>query len=246
MLKHAYLIIAHNEFEVLQRLALALDNENHDIYIHFDAKVKELPMLKVEKSSLFILKERVDICWGNITQLEAEYKLWQIAYENNEYAFYHLISGQHYPLRSAFELYKYFSTYFGYSIFLPMYTYEEEIDAKIRRYNFFAKYMMSGKNRYSYKVGRFLWNMALKPQKIFNVRRYKNESFYKTSNWCSLTSDAVKYMLDNKENILLKYRHTFCADEFFVLSELMNSYLKEKCMFDMNMLKVEFVARVCS
>lgn len=36
---HAYLIIAHNEFEVLQKLVGALDDPRNDIYIHFDKKV---------------------------------------------------------------------------------------------------------------------------------------------------------------------------------------------------------------
>lgn len=241
-MRHAYLIIAHNEFEVLQRLVSALDYEMHDIYIHFDAKVKKIPLITTQKSALYILSKRIDTCWGDITLLEVEYELWEHAHTQGGYSFYHLISGQHYPLRPANELYHYSSTFSGKSIFLPMYTNEEEIDAKIRRYNFFAKYMMSGKNRYCYKVGRFLWNLILKPQKILNIKRYKKEHFYKASQWCSLTCDAIEYLLANREDILRKYRYTFCADEFFVLSELMNSCLKEKCLFDMNILKVEFVA----
>ena len=42
-MKHAYLIIAHNEFEVLKRLISALDHEANDIYVHIDAKVKPFP-----------------------------------------------------------------------------------------------------------------------------------------------------------------------------------------------------------
>ena len=38
-MKHAYLIIAHNEFEILKRLIQALDDERNDIYIHFDRKL---------------------------------------------------------------------------------------------------------------------------------------------------------------------------------------------------------------
>ena len=38
-MKHAYLIIAHNDFEILKKLVSLLDNEHNDIYIHFDAKV---------------------------------------------------------------------------------------------------------------------------------------------------------------------------------------------------------------
>ncbi|UVV53809.1 hypothetical protein NXY15_04150 [Bacteroides thetaiotaomicron] len=41
-MKHAYLIIAHNEFEILKRLIQALDDERNDIYIHFDRKAESL------------------------------------------------------------------------------------------------------------------------------------------------------------------------------------------------------------
>ena len=37
-MKHAYLIIAHNEFEIQKRLIQALDDERNDIYIHFDTR----------------------------------------------------------------------------------------------------------------------------------------------------------------------------------------------------------------
>ena len=42
-MKHAYLIIAHHEFEVLEKLIQSLDDARNDIYIHFDRKLKSLP-----------------------------------------------------------------------------------------------------------------------------------------------------------------------------------------------------------
>ena len=41
MEKHAYLIIAHNEFYILERLIKLLDDKRHDIYLHIDLKVKD-------------------------------------------------------------------------------------------------------------------------------------------------------------------------------------------------------------
>ena len=38
MEKHAYLIICHNQFKLLKKLIMMLDNENNDIYIHIDKK----------------------------------------------------------------------------------------------------------------------------------------------------------------------------------------------------------------
>ena len=41
MEKHAYLIVAHNNFYILERLVKLLDYEFNDIYIHIDKKVKD-------------------------------------------------------------------------------------------------------------------------------------------------------------------------------------------------------------
>ena len=36
--KHAILIMAHNQFEILEKLMTQLDHERNDIYIHIDRK----------------------------------------------------------------------------------------------------------------------------------------------------------------------------------------------------------------
>ena len=70
MKKHTYLIMAHNEFEVLKELLLGLDDDRNHIYIHFDKKVKEIPDLKLEKSKLYILENRIDVRWGTFLRLK--------------------------------------------------------------------------------------------------------------------------------------------------------------------------------
>lgn len=36
--KHAYLIMAHNEFDILEKQLILLDDYRNDIYIHIDKK----------------------------------------------------------------------------------------------------------------------------------------------------------------------------------------------------------------
>ena len=63
-MKHAYLIMAHHEFEVLGKLVQAIDDKRNDIFIHFDAKLKSYPVLKAHNANLYILEKRIDIHWG--------------------------------------------------------------------------------------------------------------------------------------------------------------------------------------
>lgn len=67
--RHAYLIMAHNEPEVLKRLLLLLDDIRNDIYIHIDKKATELSpkMISkwIEKSSLYFT-HRTNVSWGGV------------------------------------------------------------------------------------------------------------------------------------------------------------------------------------
>lgn len=72
-MKHAYLILAHGDFELLQCLVSALDDERNDLYVHVDKKVKELPSLTVHKCRLYLIDERIDVRWGSVRMLEAEF-----------------------------------------------------------------------------------------------------------------------------------------------------------------------------
>ena len=53
-MKHAYLILAHHAFGLLQLLVETLDDPRNDIYVHVDRKVKEMPSLKTSQADLVI------------------------------------------------------------------------------------------------------------------------------------------------------------------------------------------------
>ena len=63
-MKHAFLIIAHSEFSLLQLLIDMLDDTCNDIYVHIDKKVLYMPELHTKYSHLNILENRIDVRWG--------------------------------------------------------------------------------------------------------------------------------------------------------------------------------------
>ena len=52
--RHAYLIMAHNEWELLNTLLSLIDDPRNDIFLHIDKKVKTMPVLK--RSSVISLR----------------------------------------------------------------------------------------------------------------------------------------------------------------------------------------------
>lgn len=74
--KHAYCIIAHNDERLLNILLSQLDDIRNDIFLLIDSKsyLKNEDILTPQKSRLFLLP-RMDIRWGDISQIDAELNL---------------------------------------------------------------------------------------------------------------------------------------------------------------------------
>src|SRR5690606_21952914 len=109
-MKQAFLILAHNEFEILERLVRVLDDPRFDIYIHFDKKSKEPPVLKTKHSRLYILNNRIDVRWGDYSMVEAELILFEAATKRRNYKYLHLLSGVDFPIKSMDQIYDFFDT----------------------------------------------------------------------------------------------------------------------------------------
>ena len=226
-MRHAWLIIAHNEFGILQRLVSALDAPECDFYVHIDKKVKLLPELTAKAGKLTILKDRIDVRWGSMTQIMCEIELLKEAAKNGNHDYYHIISGTTLPLIPIAEIDAFFGINKGNSIMSCLckdQPYQETL--KAHRYNLFlhnyASYGFKG------RLSQVLWKSSIAVQRILGIETNKNRSFYKASNWLSLTQEAVDYILSKEKEIHKTYRYSFCGDEYFIPSELMASPLKNR------------------
>ena len=50
--------------------------------------------LVLSKARLFVLAQRADVRWGNLSQIKAQYVLFEEALKHGPDAYYHLLSGQ--------------------------------------------------------------------------------------------------------------------------------------------------------
>ena len=237
-MRHAWLIIAHNEFEILQKLVSLLDQAQSDIIVHIDKKVRQLPEIHADKARLIILEDRIDVRWGTVSQIRTELTLLEEAAKQGPYDYYHIISGTTLPLQIYTGLEDYFSHKEGNSIVTGMCKdepYQETL--KIHRYNFFVK-DFTNPARWKSKVSQFLWRAAIAVQRLLGIRINREGEYYKASNWLSLTEEAVRHILFRRPEIEKKYRWSFCGDEFFIPSELMASpELRQKIVNDEKYLK---------
>lgn len=218
-MKHAYLIMTHNQFLALQELVSVLDDERNDIFIHFDRKVKSIPALHTRFSRLVILKDRVSVIWGDVSQIKAEYALYKAAFEPGRYAYYHLISGVHFPLMSNDGLHRWFDACNGACVLRDVPLTDEEIQMRFGLYHFFMKHLVS-RNRFVNKLYHLGWRFVLGLQKSLGIKRDTSFIRGKASQWSSLNEDAVRLLLANERVARKRFSRSFCCDEFFVRSFL--------------------------
>lgn len=230
-MRHAYLILTHGDFEVLEQLIGVLDNERNDVYVHIDKRVKNIPSLKMAKGRLTILANRIRTYWGDSSLMEAELLLLQAAWSNAGYHYYHIISGVHFPLMNQDNIHGFFEKHYPKSLLMTMCTDDKEIRFKLGRYHFFV-HSLAPKGTVKAKVANFLWRAFLLIQKPFPSRDIGGVDA-KASQWCSLTDKAVEYILSQKQFVEKRFRHTFCCDEFFVPYLLKKGFLEYESVPDL-------------
>lgn len=223
-MKHAYLIIAHNNIENLCALISQIDNFNNDIYIFIDKKWKnftfEMVRKIVNKSNVFFTK-RFKIYWGGYSLIKAEIALFEAAYNNeNNYSYYHLLSGADLCLKSQKQIHDFFDGNGGNFLTFCGNDWNNIAIDRIKYYH-----LNNLKNNLICKIDKF----SVKVQKCLKINRLKkiNMKILGGSQWTSLNNDAVKYILDNKDVIKKMFNHCNCGDELYKQTLLYNSFLKD-------------------
>ena len=225
-MKHAYLIQAHNDFYILERLIKLIDYENNDIYIHIDKKVKKFNFKYyknlTKKSNVYFTK-RIDVRWGSYKQIKSELILFEAAYQKH-YDYYHLISGIDLIIKGQKEIHTFFEKNKGKEFI----TFDCHDKAKkstvdrIRYYHLFTNNMRS-QNKVIFKISNSLHTRLFNLQKKIGFKRKIPFEIRKGANWVSITDNLVGYILKNKKVVKKYFSKSYCADELFIQTLVYNS-----------------------
>lgn len=232
--KHAYLIIAHHQFELLELLCRCLDHPLHDIYIHLDAKVKSFDydglQGKMQYSDVHFLSERVNVSWGGYSQIQSELALFRAA-TPGEYEYYHIVSGIDLPLRTAQEIYDFFHERRGQEFIHYSSVAYCGSGGALDRVKYY--HLLQEKVGHSSGVLKFLERCIVRLQKIAGIDRLANvEEVIKCgANWVSISHDLAMHILKREQWIKKVFRWSGCADEVFVQTIAWNSPFREKLYY---------------
>lgn len=216
-MKHAYLLIVHHEFEVLPYLLQALDDPRNDIFIHVDKKVRVLPEVSSRHAGLFVLEERLDVRWGDVSQIAVEMLLFKTALASDTtYTYYHLLSGVDMPLQTQDRIHAFFEQHNGMEfIGFTQGDIAKQLERKVQRYHLFPRRFRREEGAIGL-LTHLLRASFLRLQELLGVLRHKSKSFKKGTNWVSVTQNFVQALVAQENQILEDYRYTFCADEIFL------------------------------
>lgn len=230
-MRHAYMIIAHDNYQQLRVLLQQLDDERNDIFLHIDKKSttlsKEMFSGVVNKSSLYIIECPISVFWGDYSIVQCELLMLETATAKGNYSYYHLLSGICMAIKSQDYIHDFFQKNAGKE-FVSLYN--EQLANRVRfRYKYYFPYMRLLKNPKA-KWTRALMAASSITQKVVGInrtRKNKTVVFGFGAQWFSITDRFARYVIGRKVWIETTFKHTFCADEVFLQTILLNSEFAE-------------------
>lgn len=226
--RHAYLIMSHGNFPILEKQLRFLDSENADFYVHIDKKVKNFDFDEfrdLPENSKVTFVERHSISWGDFSMVEAELSLLRSAVPGN-YDYYHLLSGVDVPIKSREYIESYFSQRPGTNFI--NFQHPDISRQNLWRVRFYYPFQ-----RWNIRVPalrRLLRNATMAAQLVLGTDRTRKlppMTFQKGAQWFDITHGLAEYILSKETEIWSVFSRTYCPDEMFVHTAVINSPLRD-------------------
>lgn len=222
---HAFMIIAHRQFDLLEKLIAALDDERNDIFVHIDSKAHDFDFKKFKalpQQSRIFFTPQTNVTWGDFSQVRCEMLLLaevdKMQKSGTKYEYVHLISGADLPIKSNNQIHAFFKENNGLQfVHFTDDKATKESENRIRYYHLFR--------RHRNILTKILAQIALRVQMLFGVDRLKNINIkvQKGCNWFSITGEFAAYIAQESERFKKIFRFSYCGDEVFVQTALVNS-----------------------
>lgn len=238
MIEQVFLIQAHKDSNLLKKIVSRLDAPNHYFVIHVDRKscvmYEEIKQEFCSHDNIIVM-EANNVMWGGAGQFFTTLKQIELSIEKWPFLdFFHLISGQDYPVKSIHEFDNFFNTNRNYNYLaindMPQAYYRSDIyhfcDIIDYRTNNIA---VKGIIKLMSSIQRKIIDSGIRLREKIPLQIYKGP------NWWSLNREAINHILSYiKENPSYKrrFKYTYCCDEVFFHTILYNSELKNSIVND--------------
>lgn len=228
--KHAYLILAHKNFNQLKRLITLLDDPRNDIFVHVDAKARGFNPEDFKDTAraarLTFLPQRRKVNWGGVSIMRAELDLLEAATAAGKHDYYHLLSGMDLPIKPQDDIHDFFEANAGKE-FLNYWPMKKATYSRFRYYAPFPE----GEGKFHTHM---LNNLVKGLQILLGIRINRGIDFKFGAQWFSITDALARYILSQRDWLEKTFRHTTTCDEIFLATSVWHSpfrdnlYVQEK------------------
>lgn len=230
----AILVLAHKDVNQVIELCSKLC-PYFNVYVHFDKKAsisekqfKSLRKLGINYYSVY------DVKWGSYNIVLATLFLVKEALKNEKNEYFHLISGQDWPVKSPEYIYNYFKhderIYMNY--FRADST-EKSNESLIWWTKFYFNYNKINRRSLFGKIYHRLLVITQRLFKVDKLKKYginKNE-IYAGEEWFDIPREPLQYAVnefDTDKSLQKVFSTSFCSDEMWLQTILCNSPFKDK------------------
>lgn len=230
----AVLILAHKNIDQVIELASRLATD-FEIYIHLDKKAnitvdQSRKIKKITKGYI----SKYDVKWGSYSIVKATIDLMKMALNNNQNTYFHLISGQDWPLMSPAKIYEYFEhTNQIYMNYWPAVSMRKTGEPEIWWTKYYFNYDSINRRTTFGKVYHRLLLLVQTVLRINKLDKYglKEDYIYAGQEWVDIPRDALKFAITYYEqhpNLEKIFSTSFCSDEMWLQTILCNSEFKPR------------------
>ncbi len=235
-MKQAILITAYkNDGQVLDIINYFPSNFN--FYIHVDKRSPiDLESLKNSRNKNVFVCNKYRVNWGGLNHLKAILSLSAEALQNKENSFFHLITGEDYPIKSVNHFESTLDQSKDYLIFfkMPAEVWYDE-DGGFERIKYYSLYdafdVKKTKDR-----GKI--DFLIKLQKTLRIKRSYSArlpQLYGSNTYWSLTRATLQYLIDytfTQKKLLRRMKFTACPEEIYVATVIVNSKRSDNIIND--------------
>jgi hypothetical protein len=197
-------------------------------FVHVDAKA-DVSAFQFADSRVAFVKQRIDVRWGAVSQVEATLRLMRTALATcdlSQVSHFVLLSGSCYPLRPMDEFRTYLQQHAGTNFIklMPLAS-TQKLHERVRHFWFYEDLPVDGRKFTGVRLLRGLLQLAGKlGRRSFPLL----PAWYFGSQWWALTPEAASYLVGHpqQEAVMRFLRFSKAPDEIYFHTLLANSPLQ--------------------
>lgn len=226
-MRHAYMIMAHDNFYNLEQLLGLLDHPDNHIYLHINASVGDFDRRRwsdMLSHAPLSFAPRVRVFPYTYTQVEGIISLLAAA-TAGRHDYYHMLSGADLPIKPQSEIHAFFaehagSEFVGFSRYFP----PDMVEQRHILQNYYRH-----RSPTVARSARLINRCGVSVQKLLGVNRMRNfpGEVKKGWDWFSITHKAALHLLSEEPRFRARFHGSYCPSEFFAQTIIFNSPLRE-------------------